>query len=96
MLVVSQCEDIIVIMVLVMQIMPELQNLGGEPSPSPTLFMVQVHVDSIGTLKVAFTPSLVDLIQSLDFTNQAGALAPNSETLFAKELFNIRANFGGG
>jgi hypothetical protein len=64
--------------------------------------MVQVQVDSIGTLKVAFTPSLVDLSQSLDFTdrfvkvNEAGALAPNFETLFAKELFNTRANFGGG
>jgi hypothetical protein len=102
MLVVSQCEDIIVIMVLVMQIMPELQDLGGEPSPSPPLFMVHVQVGSIGTLKVAFTPSLVDLNLSLDFTdhvvkvNEAGSLAPNSETLFAKELFNILINFGGG
>jgi hypothetical protein len=51
---------------------------------------------------VAFTPSLVDLNLSLDFTdhvvkvNEAGSLAPNSETLFAKELFNILINFGGG
>jgi hypothetical protein len=30
--------------------------------------MVQVQLDSIGALKVAFTPSLVDLSQSLDFT----------------------------
>jgi hypothetical protein len=37
---VSKCEDITVTMAPVMQIMPDLQELCGEPSPSP-LPMVQ-------------------------------------------------------
>jgi hypothetical protein len=56
----SQPEDIVVIMAPVMQIMPELQTLCGEPSPSP-LSMVQQQLDSLGTSSVVSTPPLVDI-----------------------------------
>jgi hypothetical protein len=89
----SQPEDIVVTMAPVMRIMPELQNLCGEPSP---LSMVQHRLDSLGTSSVVSTPSLVDLSQSLDFVdrgvkvNEAGALAPKFEAaLFAEELRSL-------
>jgi hypothetical protein len=98
--VVSPSEDIVVIMAPVMQIiMPELQNLCGEASPSPSLSMVQQQLDSLGTSSVVSTPPLVDLSQPLDFVDhgakvtEAGALAPNSEALFIEELHNLLVSF---
>jgi hypothetical protein len=44
---------------------------------------------------MVFTLPLVDISQPLDFVdhgvkvNEAGALAPNSEALFAEELYNL-------
>jgi hypothetical protein len=67
----------------------------GEPYPSPHLSTVEHRLDSLGTSLVISTPPLVDLRRPLDFldcdvkVNEAGALAPNSEALFAEELCNL-------
>jgi hypothetical protein len=86
---VSECEGIAVIMAPVLHIMPELQDLCGEPSPSPPLSTVHLQVDLLGVSAVAPTAPSVDLDESLDFvdsvgrSNEAAALAASSETLFA-------------
>jgi hypothetical protein len=79
----SKCKGIDGIMVPVMKIMPELQELCGEPS-SPTS-MVQ-------TSAVASTPHPVMLSHHDEKVIEACALDPNSEALFARELCDLLAS----
>jgi hypothetical protein len=69
----------------VMLIMPEQQEICGEPSPQS---MVHLKEDSTGTF-VASTPPIVEPSQSLDMANEEGVLAPNSEDLFGRELCSL-------
>jgi hypothetical protein len=84
---VSECEDITVIMPPVMQIMPDLQELCGEPSPSP-LSMVPQQVDSLETSMVASTPPFHFVARSVK-VNKVDTLASSSDVLFTKELCSL-------
>jgi hypothetical protein len=90
----SVSEDIDVIMAPVMHIMPELQELCGEASPSH-VSTVELQVDSLGAPTMAPTAPPVDLGKLVDFVdldgkvNEAADLAPNSEALFVKELLSL-------
>jgi hypothetical protein len=94
MLVAYVSEDIDVIVAPVMHIMPELQELCGEASPSHlSTVELGLQVDSLGAPTMAPTAAPVDLGQSLDIVDLGGKLsdaaAPSSEALFAKELLNL-------
>jgi hypothetical protein len=92
---VSECEGIAAIMAPVLHIMPELQELCGEPSPSSSLPTMHLQVDLLGVSVVAPAAPSMDLDQPLDFVDRVGrsnvavALAPSSDALFAKELCNL-------
>jgi hypothetical protein len=59
-----KCEYIEGIMAPLIQIMPQLQELCGEPSPPMSI--VHLHVDSLGAMMVASAPpSLEPILLSL-------------------------------
>jgi hypothetical protein len=80
-------EVIIEVFAPVLQIMPELQELCGESSVVPSL-----ELGSLESLVVTSAPSPPSSgpCQSLaTLSSEAGVLAPNSETLFGKELCDL-------
>ncbi|KAK1646404.1 hypothetical protein QYE76_064209 [Lolium multiflorum] len=72
---------------------PLSQALGFElcEDPSPPLSMVHLHVDSLVTSKVASAPPPVEASRCGDKVIEVGALAPNSDALFASELCDLLA-----
>jgi hypothetical protein len=91
-----ESEDTDEIMTPVMEIMPELQELCGKPSPS----MSMVELGSLESVAVAMT-SLPPASAEPNFVDTGGVLAPNSKALFRKELCDLlvsleAANLGYG
>jgi hypothetical protein len=65
------------------KIMPELKELCGESSVAS-----MVELGSLESMAVAMT-SLPPVSEEPDFVNTGGVLAPNSESLFGKELCDL-------
>jgi hypothetical protein len=65
------------------KIMPELKELCGESSVAS-----MVELGSLESVAVAMT-SLPPALEEPDFVDTVGVLAPNSEALFGKELYDL-------